>query len=349
MHRLRILCTSALLALGACSWSDPGGQEVLGAVVDDRVLAPPADEALQLPIATALDSAAFRIKAPPPRPRRRRPKLSPLADTISRALVFAPTEQRWFTAAGRGKRLLIDIGRVDADARSTPERIAAYVEAVDSLSPIRPGTRFRLFGHWGADDATVTGFDWWEGRIVATVETTPRVDSIVRRVSPLTVAAVRADSAIDAATSSCKRGAVADSVMLRATSVRDSVAQAMIDSAAPPYERLARTLQLRTSRIAGCFGTGRVMLIISLRGGDSEWVRERFLLIDEAGAIHRLRVSDYRFDAHDGVAALDADGDGIDDLVVRGRAPRAGGLVILRLSEGKRLERLTSGFAWERS
>lgn len=284
--------------------------------------------------------------APPALPRRSRPVLSPLADTIGRALVFAPREQMWYTAATRSKTLLIDIGRVDADVRSTPRRIAAYEEAVAVLSPIRRGTRFRLYGAWGADDAVVSGFGWVNGRIVALVETTPRVQAIARSTEPLMVAAMRSDSAAEAVTSGCNR-AVPDSLLGRAAAVRDSISRALIDSAAPPYERLATAMRLHTSRLPGCFGIGRVLVIVSLRAGDVEWVRERFVVIDEAGRVHRLRVSDYRFDAHDGVAALDADGDGVDDIALRGFATRAGGLVILRLSDGKRLERLTSGFAWE--
>src|SRR3712207_7569679 len=56
-----------------------------------------------------------------------------------------------------------------------------------------------------------------------------------------------------------------------------------------------------------------------------------------------------RWRAHEAIYALDADGDGSDDLAVRGSSDRAGGLVVLELQEGNRLAKLSGGFNWERS
>ncbi|MFP5355009.1 MAG: hypothetical protein ACLGIK_07615, partial [Gemmatimonadota bacterium] len=50
-------------------------------------------------------------------------KLAPLADTIAQRLVFVPLGQDWFTAAGRAKRLLVDLGR----------ELAALVGGLDRL------------------------------------------------------------------------------------------------------------------------------------------------------------------------------------------------------------------------
>jgi hypothetical protein len=61
-----------------------------------------------------------------------------------------------------------------------------------------------------------------------------------------------------------------------------------------------------------------------------------------------LTVHDLRFRAHELLTALDADGDGMDDLATRAVAERAGAITVLRLAGGRRLERMASGFAWER-
>src|SRR5688572_5926267 len=100
---------------------------------------------------------------------RRGPALSALADTIAGALVFLPRNQTWFTVAARGKRMLLDLGRVDVEVRRDSARAAAYRQAVASRAPLTVGSRLRLYGPWGADDVEVSGFDTWSGRIVATL------------------------------------------------------------------------------------------------------------------------------------------------------------------------------------
>ena len=98
----------------------------------------------------------------------------------------------------------------------------------------------------------------------------------------------------------------------------------------------------------GCFGVARRALVVSLRAGDAEWVRERMVLVAPNGAVTPLRVSDLRFRAHDLLVAFDADGDGVDDLATRATTERAGGTTVLRVDLGnKRAERLAGGFAWE--
>ena len=86
---------------------------------------------------------------------------------------------------------------------------------------------------------------------------------------------------------------------------------------------------------------------MTLYAGDYEWVKERVLLVGN-DAPKPLVVHDLRFRAHEALAALDADEDGVDDLVARAWTPRGGGTVVLKLVNGARLERLASGFAWER-
>lgn len=134
-----------------------------------------------------------------------RPVLSPVADSIAGRLVFAPRGQRWFTAAARGKRLLVDIGRVDIDVRKDSARARGYEEAVRRLSPIPIGARFRVSGPWGADSAVLSSFSVWNGRIVGVLAVDGLADSLVRTVEPLPASALLTDSAVTAVTNSCKR------------------------------------------------------------------------------------------------------------------------------------------------
>ena len=328
----------ALLLACACSRSEPPPPSAdspgVGAPALDTMLRP--DSA---PPATAPDSARTV--------RRRRVDLPPLADTIAARLVFAPTTQSWFAAAARGKRMLVDLGRVDIEVRKDPARLAAYKVAVAARSPVRVGMRLRLRGPWGADDAVVTGFDSWNGRIVAVVESAPRVDSLARVVDPLPAVAAIADSASSPTNHSCATEPVSPALLERATVVRDSLQEELRKTAVPPSARLVASIKIKSTQAAGCFGEGRLLLLVSLVAGNYEWVRERAVLMSPTGTVTPLRVTDYRFRAHEAIGAFDGDGDGVDDLAARGFAELAGATVILRLAEGKRLERLAGGFAWE--
>ena len=295
--------------------------------------APAADTGAQLDTQTTKV-----VPADPPKP----------ADTIAERLVFPPRGQLWFTAAARGKRMLVDIGRVDLDVKTEP-RASAFVEAVTRLSPIPIGARFRLSGPWGVDSAVLKEFSSWNGRIVGVLEVAPRVDSLARTVEPLPAAAAITDSVVESVSDSCKRDSLGEDLTDRAAIVRDSISQQLLETAKPPYERLQNSLKVSSSRIAGCYGKlGRVLVIVSARAGNTEWVAERMAIVDDTGAVTPLKFSDYRFDAHDGVYAFDADRDGIDDLATRALGEAMGGLSVMRLDTArKRLDRLTAGFSWE--
>lgn len=274
-------------------------------------------------------------------------KLAPLADTIAQRLVFVPLGQDWFTAAGRAKRLLVDLGRIDIDLKKDPARLAAFRAAAAARSPVPVGTRLRLRGAWGSEDATVSGYDAWNGRIAATLEVSPRVDSIARVTDPLVASAQRVDAPADSAPTPCDRTpdpALKQRMAELARHTEDSL-RASPDQ--PIYARLKASLKSRRSAAAGCFGDARGVVIVTLYAGDYEWVRERVMLVGDSTA-RPATVRDLRFRAHEALHALDADGDGVDDLAARAWTPRGGGTVILRLGEKARLERLASGFAWER-
>jgi hypothetical protein len=147
--------------------------------------------------------------------------------------------------------------------------------------------------------------------------------------------------------SSCDRTPLAPELVVRADSIRDSLETELRLFDAPMTDRLASSITVQHTRVVGCFGIGRALLVASLRAGGNEYLRERFVVLDDSGKVHPLRSNTLRFRANDALYALDGDGDGIDDIATRGIDRRAGALTILRVADGRRLERLTSGFAWE--
>jgi hypothetical protein len=374
--RIRSQVAAALLALVAgiavpgCRHSARPAKAAVDSVAVDSTLSHAEDTTSSGDSSAAgpTDTTAVRKEAPAPPP----PPLSPLADSIAQYMVFVPATQTWFIVASRAKRVLLDLGRVDADVKTKPHRHTAYLEAVRKLSPVPIGTHFRLFTSSGTSDVTVKGFDVWNGRVVATLTAPHEIDSI-GRAAPLFVASAermdstradslrRADSAARADTvtgghpdsakapaDTCRRGDVPDSLRSRVLAVRDSLILWLDSLPPPPYQRLVKTEKPQWSTIVGCFGGARrIALAVDLRAGNNEWIRERVVLIDTLGAVTTLRVSDLRFKGHDLLMALDADGDGLDDLATRGFAEAAGGITILKLTDKNRLVRLAGGFAWE--
>ena len=145
---------------------------------------PPAvDTGVPTPIAATLKHSALV--------RRRPPALSPAADSAAEQLVFVPRTQTWFIVAARGKRMLVDLGRADLDLRAAAGHREAYLEAVSKLSPLPEGARLALRGPWGLEEARVSGFDGWNGRIVATLAVSPTLDSLAHHREPLLGTAFR--------------------------------------------------------------------------------------------------------------------------------------------------------------
>ncbi len=356
----RAWCTAALLVASCRTAEHPGD-----AALDSARSAEPAASAVADTADPAAADSGRRVPVALPGRRRPRAPLSPLADSIAERLVFVPAGERWLVAAARGKRMLLDIGRVDVEVRRDPARLAAYKLAVADRSPIPAGTRLTLRGPWGQGPATVSGFDTWNGRVVAVLDAGPLVDSLAKAVDPLVGIADRAavadtsvaasaaadtavaDSAVAAA--ACVRGdSLSAELRARVSAVRDSVEAAMRGATdLPTIERLVTSLRARASEARGCFGApGRVAVAVTLWAGNYEWVRERLVLIDDAGKATAFRVADLRFKAHDLIGAFDADGDGVDDIAARGFGQRLGGTSVMRLANG-RAERVAAGFSWE--
>lgn len=273
--------------------------------------------------------------------------LAPIADTIAQRLVFDPVMQKWFLAAARGKRLLIDLGRIDLELKKDSAHARAFRDAAEARSPIAKGTHFQLRGDWGSDDVTVKGFGVWNGRIVAELAVPPRVDSMARTRDPLVASAERVTDSVSASDATCDRSS--DSTIVpRLKALAQTTLDSLKAGEQPIYARLQQSMKSRTSVVAGCFGSARGIAIATLYAGDYEWVRERAYLVSDAGAPKRLTIRDLRFRAHEVLQAMDADGDGIDDIAARAWTPRGGGTVLLTLRDGAKLERLAAGFSWER-
>jgi hypothetical protein len=183
----------------------------------------------------------------------------------------------------------------------------------------------------------------------ASCSASPGLDSLARSKGTFVASAFRTDSTAGPVADSCVRGApLSRELSGRLESLRDSLMQELRTGPQPPYERLQRKLSFASSQVVGCFGPARVALAVSLKAGNTEWVRERIVLVDTLGKATPLRVSDYRFRAHELLAAFDADGDGIDDIATRATTERAGATTVLLLDlKARRLTRLVAGFSWE--
>lgn len=281
----------------------------------------------------------------PPRPTP--PPLTGDAASMARMLVFFVNGQRWLTAAVREHRLVVDIGRVDAPV-TTPAQRRAYQEAVQAESPLLVGDRLRVHGPWGSTDVVVSGFAQASGRIVATLELPPALDSLVRASNSLVAVAERARSAAEPVEDQCTYHEIGTALRVRLRVVRDSIERRLRAGTARLDERQRGAARVESSFAVGCFGAAHVLLIASVAAADFDDVREVAALLDDAGHVTPLRLKPLRFATHEALSAFDADGDGVDDVAVRGRGARMGGTAVLRLDvQARQLDFLTQGFAWE--
>lgn len=281
-----------------------------------------------------------------------------LVDSVRHYLVFAPRDEMWFVVMNRGKRMVVDIGRVDLEVRRDSALALAYREAVSLQSPVPLGSTFILRAPWGAERARASAVDTWAGRIVLVLEGSADLDRAAASTAPIAASAQLELPATDAPaalpplpegrTPPCERTPVAGVYAERVQFLRDSLEAALRSQGMPIYDRLARRVAASSSSVVGCFGNARVVLAVSLRANANEWTRERIVVVDTVGRATELRVEDFRFKVHDLLHALDADGDGIDDIAATGRTFLAGGTTILRYdSRLKRLVRVAAGFSWE--
>ena len=332
---------------------------------------PAANPASKAPAKPASKAAAKPVAAPW-RADSIRPGtiMRAVADSIAERTTFAPVGQAWFVAAVRGKRLLLDIGRVDMEVRKDSSRARAYRLAIPAHSTVPVGARFRLRGAFGDIEAAVTGYDVWASRVVATLALPPHLDSLARRADRLTASAWRLVGAVIPVpatpvpatpvpvtpvpvtpvpvTPPCALDSLDAEDRERVKWVRDSLEVVVREVPRPAYTGVSRKVSVRASQAVGCFGIGRVVLAVALRDDRGEWFVERLVILDDKGRVVVPKVADLRFRTHDILGAYDADGDGIDDLATRAATERAGATTILRFDpKAKKFERLAAGFAWE--
>ena len=359
----RHLLAVALVAAAACGGKSPapGGAKGSGApvVVADSASRQSKDSAAAM--AAVRDTATAR-------------RLSPSADSVAPYLVFIPREERVLVAASRNKRLLLDVGRMDLDVRKDSTKLRAFREAAQVLSPIPLRSIFHLQWAQGGEDVVADSFAVYNGRIVMTLFGSPALDTAARGKAAMVALATRADSAQPPVATTCELRVAPDSATLaaqllltpaerkaqgmarksadssfdaRVLIVRDSLELDLRKERAP-FERLQRRIKVGSTQARGCFGVARRALVVSLRAGDAEWVRERLVLVAPDGAVTALRMNDLRFRAHELITAFDADGDGVDDIATRATTERAGGTTVLRIDlQKKRADRMAGGFAWE--
>ncbi|MBI3790619.1 MAG: hypothetical protein HY275_07050, partial [Gemmatimonadetes bacterium] len=117
--------------------------------------------------------------------------LAKVGDSILLRTTWPPAGQARFVAAVRGKRLLLDLARVDLDVRKDTARARAYRTVIPAHSPLPVGTPFTLHGKFGTVTTRITGFDVWTSRVVATLELTPHIDSLAKKDDRMTAVAER--------------------------------------------------------------------------------------------------------------------------------------------------------------
>jgi hypothetical protein len=309
-----------------------------------------APQRASVSIAVAQQGDTIGKQPAPPRPAL----LDEAEQRVAEGIVFAPRTATPFLVAGRNKRLLIDIGRVDLEVKKDAELIALIRRVSARTGPLAHIRRMRVRGSWGDETDSIVGYDVWNGRAVAVLAVSPRTDSLLWRNAPLVgVATVAtADSTPQPVAASnlvaCVRDSTPAALLARVSVVRDSLVRWMTDSLKSPFARLAKATVVRGDATTGCFATWRAVVIVTSRTPSLEWNEERALLIATDGSVLPARLRDLRLRAHESLMAFDADGDGIDELAARGLATRMGAQSVLKLDPAtRRFSRYASGFAWE--
>ena len=125
--------------------------------------------------------------------------------------------------------------------------------------------------------------------------------------------------------------------------MKDSLLTVLQNDTVKMVPRLLKSLHAQKTQAIGCFAKARVMMFVAQWAGDYEYYHQLAVLVDTTGKLTPIRVSDLRFKVHEPLGVLDADGDGVDDIALRGRANRIGGTVILQAGSGEAAAGLHGG------
>lgn len=314
--------------------------------------------------------------------------LDPTADSMSDRMTFLAITQSTFLAASRGKRLVVDLGRFDGTLRDpkqrrafdtaakvlSPVRIGETFDLHGSWgSDSATVTGYALWN--GRIVATLAVPPYVDSLAKAGVTMVAMATRYVVPIVPDTTT-VKADSSkpvrppprpppppprpatgdstapaaadSSARSSGCNREAVDEMLALRIAELEDSLMVALQADTLKLTDRLKKSVKTQRSQAVGCFGPWRVLVFVNQSAGDYEYVHQIAVMVDTSGIATPITVRDLRFKAHEAIRAFDVDGDGVDDIAVRGRGNRIGGTVILRFDpKKKRLEYVIGGFAWE--
>ena len=264
-----------------------------------------------------------------PKPRL----LTEAEQRVADGLVFAPSVIERFLVAARNKRLLLDVGRVDLEAKLDAQHARTVRRVAARVGPLSRVTHVRVRGTWGEETDSIVGYDVWNGRAVAVLAAERRTDSLLRRRTRRSSASRRARGASAERSSAAAMPAVApapavacvrDSVAARAGGARGArarFARALGDGFPPLAVRaFAQATPCVATRRSAASGPWRAVVVVTSRTPAFDWSEERALLVAPDGKVAAARLRDLRLRAHESLVAFDADGDG--DRRALGARPR---------------------------
>ena len=350
-RRIRLVPLLVLLGALACVSDSRAAREPVRDV-ERAEPAAPAVSAAEPPAVLVAQQGDSGSRRGTPKPRL----LTDAEQRVADGLVFAPGMIERFVVASRNKRLLVDVGRADLETKKDAQQLALVRRVASLAGPLSHVSFVRVRGSWGMEVDSITGYDVWNGRIVAVLAPSPRADSLLRKSAPMLGVATRMpvppdtaapDTAAVTGAVRCVRDSVPPALPARVAFVRDSLVRWVTDSLKPPYG-LPVKLAVRGDTVSGCFGAWRALVVVTTRTPAFDWSDERALLVALDGRPATARLRDLRLRTHESLVAFDADGDGTDELAARGLSSRMGAQSVLRLDPAtRRFMRLASGFAWE--
>ena len=238
-RRIRLLPFLVLLGVPACASDSRAAREPARAVERAEVGVPAASAVAPPAVLVAQQGDSARRVTPKPRP------LTDDEQRVADGLVFAPNMIERFVVASRNKRLFLDLGRVDLETKQDAKQLALVRRVASLVGPLSHASFVRVRGSWGMEVDSITGYDVWNGRIVAVLAPSARADSLLRKSAPLLGVATRRDDSCHADTTApdtaaaaavgCARDSVPPALPARVAFVRDSLVRWVTDSLRPPF------------------------------------------------------------------------------------------------------------------